>query len=263
MRRGRGLGRGMGSAELVWIGTQLTDDQKAAVQDKIDAMRAEDATREDIHAAVGQMLAGYSIDLPEDGSWRLGFRGNGSQVWIATELTEEQQTALQEKIEGMREEGAGWEDIRAATAEVLAGFGIAIPEGASWRTGHDWSGGLGRLGGLLTDEQQTALQAKVDELKEAGATRAEIRAAIDAQMEDLGIEIPTRGFGRMASLLTEEQHAVLQATIDKLREEGAGRDEIHAAVQEELEAMGIEAPAMGGRGGRHGRGGWRGRMGRK
>lgn len=210
-RHGRGFGRGMGAAELVWIGTELTDEQKAAIQEKVDAMRAEDVPREEIHAAVGEMLAGYNIDLPADGSWRLGRRGDGSQVWVATALTEEQQTALREKIDGMRQEGASRDAIHAATAEVLAGFGISIPEDASWRMGHDRSGGFGRLG----------------------------------------------------SLLTEEQHADLQAKIDKLREEGAGRDEIHAAIQDELEAMGIEAPAKGGRGGRHGRGGMRGRMGRK
>ncbi len=211
MRRGRGFERGMGSAEVVWIGTQLTGDQKAAVQEKVDAMRGEDATREDIHAAVGEMLVGYGVELPEDGSWRLGLRGGGGQVWISTALTEEQQATLQEKVDQLRAEGASWEDIRAATAGMLAGFGIAISEDASWRMGRGRDGGLGRLSGLLTEEQQAAIQVKIDELREAGATRADI----------------------------------------------------HAAIEAELGALGIEMPAMGERGGRHGRGGRRGKMGRK
>ena len=51
--------------------------------------------------------------------------------------------------------------------------------------------------------------------------------------------------------------------IDELREAGATRADIHAAIEAELGALGIEMPAMGERGGRHGRGGRRGKMGRK
>ena len=190
-RRGMGF-RGQGG-DVVWVGTQLTEGQKTALKDKIDALKEQGATRDEIRAAAAGLLADFGIEVPEDGSWRLGLHRGGDLVWMGTELTEEQKAELKEKVDALKAEGAAWDEIRAAAAEVLTGFGIELPEEGAWRLGHSRIGGLSSL---LTEDQLAGLKEKIDALKAEGATRADIRAAIDEELEALGVEAPARGLGK-------------------------------------------------------------------
>ncbi|MCD6335212.1 MAG: hypothetical protein J7M27_07770, partial [Candidatus Latescibacteria bacterium] len=104
-------------------------------------------------------------------------------------LTEEQQTALHDKVTEMREAGATREEIQKARREMLEGYGVELPE----RTGEH--PGLRRPGlrGLcadLTEDQRAEIRAKVTEMKEAGAEREEIREAVGAMLEGYGVELP-------------------------------------------------------------------------
>ncbi len=61
----------------------LSDEQQAAIKEKVEAMKAEGATHEEIHAAVGEMLKEYGIEFPdshEKGAGHAegeGHKGNG------------------------------------------------------------------------------------------------------------------------------------------------------------------------------------------
>jgi Spy/CpxP family protein refolding chaperone len=82
-------------------------------------------------------------------------------------------------------------------------------------------------------------------MKAEGATREEIRSAVQAQLTEWGVELPEQppprrghGNGPLADL-TEEQRAEIHETVKAMHEEGATREEIRAAV---LAQYGIELP---------------------
>ena len=118
--------------------------------------------------------------------------------------------------------------------------------------------GPGSMHDGLTDAQKQELRETVSELRQAGATREEIRAAVDALFEEWGIDRPHHGLDRFADVLNETQLAELEALVAELRAQGASRDEIHAAVQAKFEEWGIEMPPPKGFGGKGHRGGHRG-----
>ena len=199
-----------------------------------------------------------------------GMRGGalkGDVLWTSTALTEEQHTAIQAKVQEMKDAGASIEDIHTAQAELLAGYGIAVEEGTPWRMGRGslWTGVQ------LTDEQQTAIQAEVDGLKDEGATRDAIKAATEELLKGFGYTISddtawrmdyspfSRLSMRLGSVLSEEDLAGLEAKIEGLKADGLTMQEMRDAVKSELEALGVEMPergdpGMGRRGGRRGRG---------
>ena len=228
----RGLGQGPGG---FWA--DLTEDQRQAVNDKITEMREEGATREEIRVAVSEMLEGYGIKLPEN--WRLpgGRRGLGpGGFW--ENLTEEQRQAVNDKIAEMREEGATREEIRAAVAEMLEGYGIELPEkGLGWR-GPRGFGPWGECFGVdLTGDQKKAIREKKREMRGQGANREEIHAAVAAMLESYGIELP-----EFLGQLTEEQRRAIGKTVREMKREGGTCEEIRAAVKQILHGYGYELP---------------------
>jgi uncharacterized protein YoaH (UPF0181 family) len=102
----------------------LTKEQREAVHEKIKEMREQGATRKEIHTAVAEMLKGYGIELPEN----RGERHRGDLRQLLSSLTDEQRQAVREKIREMRRQGATREEIRAAVAEMLEGYGIELPK---------------------------------------------------------------------------------------------------------------------------------------
>ena len=103
----------------------LTKEQRKAVQEKIKEMRSQGASREEIHTAVAEMLKGYGIEVPEKGRGPFGF---GRQLdSLGVNLTDEQRQAIRDKIREMRSQDASREEIHAAVAEMLKGYGIALP----------------------------------------------------------------------------------------------------------------------------------------
>jgi predicted Fe-S protein YdhL (DUF1289 family) len=166
--------------------SDLTQEQTEAVFQKIKEMREQDATREEIRTTIAEMLKGYGIDVPEDwpGPRGFGHRGEG----FMSDLTDEQKEAVWDKIKEMRDQDATREEIRTTIAEMLKGFGIDVPE--------DWLGprGFGHredsIMSDLTDEQKEAVWDKIKEMRSQGATRKEIRGAIDQMIEGFDIESP-------------------------------------------------------------------------
>ena len=157
----------------------------------------------------------------------LGGRGTSSQ------LTEEQRAELKTLVDGLKESDTSREDIRAAVKAKLEEWGVEFPERSAISPG---------LAKLLTDEQEAALKTLIEGLKESDTSREDIRAAVDAKLEEWGVERPERG---LDALLTEDQEVAITVLIEWLRAEGKSREEIRAAVNEQLEAWGIERPERG------------------
>jgi DNA-binding transcriptional regulator YhcF (GntR family) len=105
------------------FGAQLTEEQREAVHAKIKEMREAGASREEIHQAVRETLEGYGISLSEGALERGGRRGH-----FGAQLTEEQREAVHAKVREMREAGASREEIHQAVREMVAGFGIDLPD---------------------------------------------------------------------------------------------------------------------------------------
>lgn len=166
-----------------------------------------------------------------------GMWGNGNGAL----LTNEQKQELQDLISGMREEGATREEIKTAVDALFTEWGIDIPD----NPGH-WGqkGRKGRKGfsdPQLTDEQREALRTLIQEMKEAEATRDEIKAAIEALYTEWGLDMPERK-ERWGDVLTEEQQEELRTTVQELKDQGASREEIKAAIDGLFEEWGIEKP---------------------
>jgi DNA-binding transcriptional regulator YhcF (GntR family) len=170
------------------FGDQLTEEQREAVHAKVLEMRQAGASHEDVHAAVREMLGGYGITLPERRPEdRPGGRGHGRR--FGDQLSEEQREAVHAKVREMREAGASREEIHGAIREMLASYGITLPEGR--REGpREGRGPGGRFGEQLTEEQREAVHAKVREMRDAGASREEIHAAVRDMFAGFGIDLP-------------------------------------------------------------------------
>jgi DNA-binding transcriptional regulator YhcF (GntR family) len=227
--------------------SNLTDEQRVAVQEKKKEMRSQDATREEIHSAVAEMLKGYGIEVPEDWHGPEGF-GHGKAGFKAN-LTDEQREAIREKKEEMRSQGATREEIRSAKAEMLKAYGIEVPE--DWHGSKGFGHGKAGFKANLTDEQRQTLREKIREMRSQDATREEIHSAVAEMLKGYGIELPEDchgpiGFGHrkvgFKANLTEEQREAIREKVKEMRSQGATRGEIHDVVNEMLEGYGFESP---------------------
>ncbi len=168
-RRG---GRHRGGALMSVVFSNLTKEQRASLQEKINTLITSGATQEEIHEAVHAELEGFGVDVIGDYLNRYSGR-----------LTEDQLASLKETAEALKAEGATYRDIQAAVREELVELGITKP-----------AKGLYRLSSVLTEDQMSVLQGKIDALVAEGASRGDIRAAIGAELETLGIGAPGMGF---------------------------------------------------------------------
>lgn len=100
----------------------------------------------------------------------------------------------------------------------------------------------------LSEEQRGDIRDIVEEMREADATRAEIRDAIHEEFAALGVDLPEDarfdhhrrgGFRFFLMDLTEEQREELEATVTEMREADADRDAIHDAVKALLVEWGV------------------------
>lgn len=114
------------------------------------------------------------------------------------------------------------------------------------------------FGHRLTDDQRTEVHALVSQMNEEGASDGEIQIAVDELLVEWGVEAPIdegagKGIGRHSHprfmrWLTDDQRAEIHALTDRMRADGASRQEVREAVDEMLEGWGIEVPFRKGRG---------------
>ena len=92
---------------------------------------------------------------------------------------------LRKKVEGLKAEGATYREIQKAIHDELTQMGIA-----QGRRGPD------RVGSLITEDQMSTLQKKIDGLVAEGASRRDIQKAINAELRSMGIDLPAQRGGR-------------------------------------------------------------------
>jgi DNA-binding transcriptional MerR regulator len=157
----------------------LSEEQRSALKEKVNQLREQGASCEEIHTEVQNMLKKYGIEVPADCFQKMGKRGGFLHGFPGIDLSKEQRMAIKEKVRSLRDNGADREEIHAAVREMLEGYGIEVPDKFD-RHGRKWKG--------LTDEQRQAVRIKIREMRESGASREEIHEAIDKMIEEFGIE---------------------------------------------------------------------------
>ncbi len=114
----------------------LTDAQRAEIRAKVQELKGNGATREEVRAAVGEMLQGWGVELPDRTGERPRVRRPGLRRLCAG-LTEDQRAAIRTKVETLKAEEASPEEIRAAVREMLVEYGVELPEAAAEETAPD------------------------------------------------------------------------------------------------------------------------------
>ncbi|MCZ6634540.1 MAG: hypothetical protein O7G87_14130 [bacterium] len=175
-RRGRrGRRAPQGGALMSVVTAELTEEQRAALQEKINGLMADGATKQQIQDAIHAELEAFGVDVTGNFLNKFG-----------SVLTEEQMAGLQAKVDALKADGATYSDIQTAVRAELETLGIERP-------GRTRRGPGAHLGSVLTEEQRAGIQAKVDALIADGAPRTEIRTAINAELEALGVAAPQYG----------------------------------------------------------------------
>ncbi len=214
-----------------WM-AQLSEEQRQQVRSLIKELKASGATREEIHAAVNEMLDEWGIEAPE--------RPRQDR---RPQLTEDQRQELRELMESMKEQGKSREEIHQAVTGLFGSWGIEPPENPGGPHRPMWED-------LLDEAQKQEIKALIESLREQGATRLEINQAIRDQLSEWGVEIPEHCMQGPCAELSEEQREQLRELVSGLREQGKSRKEIHAEVAVLFESWGLEAPQRPKRPGR-------------
>ena len=106
-----------------------------------------------------------------------------------------------------------------------------------------------QMNSRLTEEQKQQLKAKVEEMKEAGASQEEIKSAVRELFKSWGIKPENQGNqspGRnVRGNLTEEQQQMVKAKIEEMKAAGASQEEIKSAVKDLLKSRGITPQNIG------------------
>ncbi len=96
-------------------------------------------------------------------------------------LTEVQRQTVREKVREMRDAGASRDEIRSTVREMLRSYGIEIPKDAHCQRRSIML--------KLNDEERQAIRDKVRQMRDAGASRQEIRTEVIEMMKGFGIDI--------------------------------------------------------------------------
>jgi hypothetical protein len=157
-----------GRRGLRGVGSQLTETQRADVKAAIETLKASDATREEIQEAIGTMLEGFGVELPD--------RGDRIAQRLGSVLTEDQLAEVQAKIDELSAADASGSDIKAAVGTLLDGYGVEAPTRS------------GGLSSVLSEDQLGELRAEIDALRESDASREDIKAAFEAKLGEFGVD---------------------------------------------------------------------------
>ena len=151
----------------------LTEEQKELLKTKIEEMKNAGASKEEIKSALQSLLKTWGI-TPEN-------RGNQSRQrdWM-NQLTDEQKKELKFTVEGMKNDGASWEEIRSVVKNMLKDWGITPQNRDNQSQKRD-------LMSRLTEEQRQELKSTVAEMKKAGISQEEIRSVVKKKLKEWGI----------------------------------------------------------------------------
>ncbi len=162
------------------------------------------------------------------------------------QLSDEQKAEIKALAEQLREEGTDPAQIHAAVGAKFEEFGLTLPD--MW----DMTPREFVQANRLTREESEAIRAMVGEMRQAGATRQEIRDAVAAKHQEFGKEMLGREMvgppqPRMPGAfgderLTDEQRTELRTLLETMRGDGATPQQIRDAVSAKFSEWGVELP---------------------
>ena len=119
------------------------------------------------------------------------FGGRGGLRGVRSQLTDEQRAEVKTAIESLKESGATHEEVHAALATMLKGYGIELPAPGDRL--------VERLSSVLAEDQLTELRTEIDALRESGASHKDIRAALKTKLGEFGVDPSAIRGGRRGS----------------------------------------------------------------
>jgi hypothetical protein len=161
------------------FGDQLTDEQKETIKEKVKTLRDEGASREEIHEKVTEMLKEYGVEVPEDfeGRERRPERG---WMHFGDKLTDEQRSAIRNKVKSMHEKGDSREKIHEVVTSMLKEYGVEPPEEFFEQR---------KLMENLNEPQRKQIRAKTRQMRKDGATREETHEELKKMLEEFGVKV--------------------------------------------------------------------------
>ena len=160
------------------------------------------------------------------------------------DLSDVQREEIKDMVQDMHENGASKEEIKAAVELKLTEWGIEVQE----FEGKFKKGVKGRHPPFLndlTEEQREEIKDMVQDMHENGASKEEIKAAVESKLTEWGIEVPKFEQPRKPqwwSELTDEQKEEIITIKEELIEAGASKEEIRDAIKMKLEEWNIKIP---------------------
>jgi hypothetical protein len=206
--------------------------------------------------AMAAVLASSSIMLSARAQDQ-GTSPDGQPPWMS-QLTDDQKTEIQNLTQSMKDSGATRQEIMDAVAAKLQEWDIQLPERPTNSTHPPPPTNSTRQPpwmSQLTDDQKTEIQQLIQSMKDSRATPQEIRDAVNAKLQEWGIQIPEPSVGQPTnstrpphdppwmSQLTDDQKAQIQQLIESLRTSGATPQEMRDAVNAKLLEWVIQIPA--------------------
>ena len=224
--------------DLLELTGELTADQRAEIDATVATLTLDAATGEEIRVAVVEHLDAFEVAVP------LLLKSKLERQVAALGLTEEQQALVDALIAEHQAAGTDAGETRDAVVALLEELGVEVPV---YLLGH-----VDRLllNLELTEDQVATIKAVVDGLVAEDATKSEIRAAIIAELEAMGVEAPESlhahrghrwGFSYFIFDLTDDQRVEILTTVTEMNTAGAAKDEVQAAVKALLVEWGIIA----------------------
>jgi alkylhydroperoxidase/carboxymuconolactone decarboxylase family protein YurZ len=161
---------------------------------------------------------------------------NRNHDQMNSRLIEEQKEELKATVEGMKNAGASKEEIRSAVKDLLKSWGITPQNQGNQSQRRE-------LMSQLTEEQQQLLKTKIEEMKNAGASKEEIRSAVGSLLKSWAVTPQSQGNQSQSrdwmSRLTEDQKKELKLTVEAMKNDGASKEEIKSVVKNMLKTWGI------------------------
>ena len=165
---------------------QLTDEQREQLHATVQGLRDQDAAPEEIHAAVKALFDEWGIDMPAHFPGRMGRMGQNG--FGSPQLTDEQREQLHSTVQGLRDQDATREEIRAAVDALFTEWGIERPQHDQGHKGPAWMQNL-------TQEQRQSIRDMIRHMRTDGASRQEIHDAVQKQLQEWGVDGDAGGQG--------------------------------------------------------------------
>jgi DNA-binding transcriptional MerR regulator len=202
--------------------SQLTDEQKTEVKEKLKELTDTGASREEIRKTLKEFYEENGIELP--GKFKKCGFGKAFMQNV-DKLTDEQRDEFRVKVKELREQETESKVFRQKMEELLQSCGLDLP--ARMRRGPHSDNRYNRMAFLnqqLSEEQHQELLSKMKSLRESKTSPQETMKQL---LEEYGLEKP-----EMRNKITPEQRAAIKQKVVEMENQGATRQEIQQTIRE-------------------------------